>query len=69
MLEKVKEFIDKLPKEVKVSAYILISFGIGELIKYLTPLEVDSVVLSGIVNIGLVFLAQLKARLDTLKKK
>jgi len=69
MIEKVKKFINKLPKEVKVSAYILISFGIGELIKYLTPLEIDSAVLTGIVNIALVFLAQFKARLDVIRKK
>jgi len=69
MLEKIKEFINKLPKEVKVSIYILLSFGIGELIKYLTPLELDSAVLTGVVNVALVFLAQLKARLDTLRKR
>jgi len=58
---------DNLPKEVKVFCYIVLSAAIGEAVKIMSGLQVNDVVLTGLINVAIVALVELKKRID-LKK-
>jgi hypothetical protein len=62
-----------LPKEarksIKVSLYITVSFFIGEGINVLSGMSFDSMLLTFLVNIMLVFLKELKSRVDVKKNR
>jgi len=56
-----------LPKEVKVSGYIACSYGIAEIIKLSSGLEFSSPIVAIGVNVLLVFLTQLRSRIQTIR--
>ena len=59
----------KLPKEVRVFVeYILPSAVLTALIDYLTNLQVDDVYIAGVINLVLIFLRNVKPRVERLKK-
>ena len=63
------DFYDKLPKEFKVFVeYILPSAVLTALIDYLTTLKIESVYVAAIINMVLIFLRELKPRVERLKK-
>ena len=63
------DFYDKLPKEVKVFVeYILPSAVLTALIEYLTTLKIESIYVAAIINLVLIFLRELKPRVERLKK-
>lgn len=63
-----REFYAGLPKEVRVFfEYILPSAVLASLVEYLEVLSLDNAVVMGLINIGLLFLRQLKPRLDARK--
>jgi len=68
---KVKEAVVKywglLPKEVKVAAFIAVSYGLADVITALEAVKVSNVALAIILNIFLVFLKELKPRLEARK--
>ena len=62
-------FYEKLPKEFKVFVeYILPSAVLTALIDYLTTLKIESVYVAAIINMVLIFLRELKPRVERLKK-
>ena len=64
-----KEFYEKLPQEVHVFIeYILPSAVLTALVDYLTNLKVDDVYVAGVINIVLIFLRQIKPRVERLQK-
>jgi len=67
-LDKIKAFWEKLPAEIKVALYITVSYTLAELIVILGKLEINSVPLSFAINILLVFLKNLKPRIDSFKE-
>lgn len=69
MMDELKKFWDSLPKEVKVAGYITASYAISEGLKGLSGLELNSTILTFVVNILIVFLEETKKRLDNRKKK
>ena len=67
-MNKLKELYAKLPKEVTIFLeYILPSAILAALIEYLGGLELDNTLVMGIVNIILIFLRQLKPRIQAIK--
>jgi len=66
-LAGVVSFYDGLPQEVKVSAYVVLSFLIQLAVQELSGREFNSGLGTGIVNILLVFLKESKKRLDARK--
>lgn len=58
------DFWNKLPKEVKVFCYIVLSAFIGEAIKTIGGLNVNDVYLAGLINVLIVALVELKKRID-----
>jgi hypothetical protein len=73
LLNKLKFFIvsgyNKLPKEVKVALYIAVSYGLSELVIELGKLEVSSYPLTFGINVLLVFLKELKPRVERYRSK
>lgn len=68
-MKKLKELYNKLPKEAKVFVeYILPSAVLTALIDYLSGLEINDVYVAGVINIVLIFLRQVKPRLERIKK-
>lgn len=67
MIEKIKEIWGKLPAEIKVSLYIAVSYGLSALIIQLGKLQISDPFLAIVINIFLVFLKELKPRLDAKK--
>ena len=66
---KLKELYGKLPKEVRVFIeFILPAAIITALIDYLKVLEIDNVLLVGLINLILIFLRELKPRFERLTK-
>lgn len=61
------KFWNDLPKEVKVFCYIVLSAAIAEGIKILSGLALDDVILTGLVNVAIVALVELKKRIDSNK--
>lgn len=62
MKEKIIAFLNT--KEVKVFGYIVLSALIGEGIKIISGLQVNDVVITGLINVALVALVELKKRID-----
>ena len=65
---KLVELYNKLPKEVTVFIeYILPSVILTTLIEYLGGLQLNNIYVAGIINIVLIFLRQLKPRIEKLR--
>lgn len=59
---------NKLPQEIKVALYIALSYGLSEVVILLARVEVSNAWLAVLINILLVFLRNLKPRLDKYSK-
>ena len=68
MLEKLSTLWNKLPAEVKVALYISASYGLSSIIIELSKLQIDNTYLAIALNILLVFLRELKPRVERLTK-
>lgn len=68
IIEKIKLFWDKLPKEIKVAVYISASYGLADLITLMKEIKIDNSYLAIVFNMLLVFLVELKPRIERLKK-
>lgn len=59
---------DSLPKEVKVGVYVISSAALAELVKYLSSLEFNSLVVAAVINVLIVLLQnripQIRAKLS-----
>lgn len=62
-MSKIQGFWDKLPKEAKVSVYVVVSAVIAEAIRLLGMVQVESVIVMALVNIVIVSLVEFKKRL------
>jgi hypothetical protein len=60
-------FWGKLPKEVKVAAFIATSYGLADVISALELIQVSNTWLAIILNLFLVFLKELKPRVERYK--
>jgi len=60
---------DRFPREAKVAIYLLASAVISQGIIMLTGIETDNAILLMLANIGLVFLKELKPRIDSVRNK
>ena len=58
----------KLPKEVKVIPYILVSGALTALVDYLTELKLDDKFLMATINLVIIFLVQAKPRFERMRK-
>lgn len=67
-MEKIKLFWERLPDEIKVALYISVSYALAEIIVILGDLEIQSVPLSFAINVLLVFLKNIKPRMDNAKE-
>jgi len=67
-MEKIISFWDRLPSEIKVALYITVSYIIAELIVILGNLDIQSMPLSFGINVLLVFLKNIKPRMDRAKE-
>ena len=67
-MEKIISIWDKLPSEIKVALYITVSYIIAEVIVILGNLDIQSMPLSFGINILLVFLKNIKPRMDRAKE-
>jgi len=64
-----KKLWNKLPKEVKVGVYVVGSAALAELVKYLSELKVDSLLLAAVINVLVVLLqTRIPQVRDRLKK-
>jgi hypothetical protein len=61
---KIKELWGKLPAEIKVAFYLAASYGLSAIIVEISKIEVNNSWLAIVINILLVFLKELKPRLD-----
>lgn len=68
MLDKISEIWGKLPAEVKVAIYISASYGLSAVIVELGRLQINNVWLAIALNIFLVFLKELKPRVDRVRR-
>lgn len=72
-MKKLTDFLSemwgKLPAEVKVALYIALSFGLSEVIVELGRLEIGNTWLAIALNIFLVFLKNVKPRVERLQGK
>jgi hypothetical protein len=68
MLEKISILWNKLPAEVKVALYISASYGLSSIIIELSKLQINNTYLAIALNILLVFLRELKPRVERLTK-
>lgn len=60
-------FWGRLPKEVKVAAFIAASYGLADVISALELVNVSNTWLAIILNLVLVFLKELKPRVERYK--
>lgn len=67
MIEKIKNLWGKLPAEIKVALYISVSYGLSAIIIELSKIEVSNSWLAIGINILLVFLKELKPRIEARK--
>lgn len=67
-MEKIKLFWERLPSEIKVALYIAVSYALAEIIVILGNLEIESMPLSFAINVLLVFLKNIKPRMDRAKE-
>lgn len=63
-LDEIKLFWEALPKEIRVALYITASYIISEAIIMLSNIKVESQVLTFGINVILVFLSQIKPRME-----
>jgi len=68
MLKKLSELWGKLPAEIKVALYISASYGLSAIIVKLGNIQVDNDWLAIAINILLVFLKELKPRIERISK-
>jgi hypothetical protein len=68
LFEKIKELWEKLPAEIKVALYLAVSYGLSAIIVEISKIEVQNSWLAIAINILLVFLKELKPRLEAKKK-
>jgi hypothetical protein len=66
-LENIELFWSALPKEVRVALYITASYVISQAIIMLSNIKVESQVLTFGINVLLVFLSQIKTRMEEKK--
>jgi hypothetical protein len=67
-MKKIAEIWGKLPAEIKVALYLAASYGLSAVIIELGKLEISNVWLAIALNILLVFLKELKPRVERLQK-
>jgi len=67
-LDKIKSIWERLPSEIKVALYIAVSYAIAEIIVILGNLDIQSMPLSFVINVLLVFLKNIKPRMDRAKE-
>jgi len=58
-----------LPKEIRVAAFIAASYGMADVIVALEAVEMNNTILAIILNIILVFLKELKPRINRSKQQ
>lgn len=63
-IDNIKLFWEALPKEVRVALYITASYIISQVIIMLSNIKVDNQILTFGINILLVFLGQIKPRIE-----
>ena len=63
-LENIELFWSALPKEVRVALYITASYILSQAIIMLSNIKVESQVLTFGINVILVFLSQIKPRIE-----
>lgn len=68
MFNKIKELWGKLPAEIKVAIYLAVSYGLSAIIVELSKIEVSNSWLAIGINILLVFLKELKPRIEATKE-
>jgi TM2 domain-containing membrane protein YozV len=69
-MKKIIEFYKNLPKEFRIFIeFILPSAIITALIDYLTNLKINDLYIAGAVNIVLIFLREIKPRIEERKQK
>jgi TM2 domain-containing membrane protein YozV len=69
-MKKIIEFYKNLPKEFRIFIeFILPSAIITALIDYLTNLKINDLYIAGAVNIILIFLREIKPRIEERKQK
>lgn len=62
-------FWRKLPKEVRVAAFIAVSYALADLVAALETVEVSNTWLAIVFNLILVFLKELKPRIERRKNQ
>lgn len=67
-MKKIIELWNKLPAEIKVALYIAASYGLSAIIVELSKLSVSNTWLAIAINILLVFLKELKPRIDKIRE-
>lgn len=68
MMTKISELWNKLPAEIKVALYLSLSYGLSAVIIELGKIQVSNSWLAIAINILLVFLRELKPRIDRITK-
>jgi hypothetical protein len=69
-MKKIIEFYKSLPKEFRIFIeFILPSAIVTALIEYLTNLKINDLYVAGAVNIILIFLREIKPRIEARKQK
>jgi hypothetical protein len=61
-------YYNELPKEIKVLPYVALSGALAEVIEYLGLTDVDNTIIMAVINLVVVFLVQVKGRVERLKK-
>jgi hypothetical protein len=67
-IKEIKKVWNELPKEVKVAGYITVSYGLGQALKEITALKIDNTILTFLINLLIVFVEELKRRIDVIRK-
>jgi hypothetical protein len=63
----IQELWEKFPAEIKVALYLAVSYGLSAVVVELGKLEVNNIWLAIALNIFLVFLKELKPRIDRIR--
>jgi hypothetical protein len=66
-MKKLSEVWGKLPAEVKVALYLSASYGLSAIIIELSKVQISNVWLAIALNIFLVFLKEIKPRIEKLQ--
>ena len=67
-MEKISEIWGKLPAEIKVASYLAASYGLSAVIIELSKLQISNAWLAVALNILLVFLKEIKPRMERLQR-